>query len=272
MVIIAVLAGGAGAWFLRPAIAPDPRIAAAARRADDAEKAASVQKDRADALEKSLDTTAKAKRDAEAKLTVAEAAQSELAGKTAAEADQRKAAQAVQAKLRAAIDRSIGAITIDGGEVHLLIADRVLWKPNDDALTDRGKAWLNKVAAVLKDLPDRLVWVQGHTDDQPRPVSAGPEAARDAPKPPVTPPAKKSAKPAATAPPPPAPVIRFPTNWELSAARALSVVRYFQDVAKLDPSRLAALAFGQYAPVSKTDQAANRRLEIVVGARRLPAR
>jgi chemotaxis protein MotB len=66
-------------------------------------------------------------------------------------------------------------------------------------------------------------------------------------------------------------VIRFPTNWELSAARALSVVRYFQDVAKLDPTRLAALAFGQYVPVSKTDRSANRRLEIVVAARRPPA-
>lgn len=262
VVAAAVVAGGAGAWFLRPAIAPDARIAAAAQRAHDAGEAASTQKDRADALEKSLDTTAKAKRDAEAKLAVAEAAQAELAGKTAVETSQHQAAEAAQAKLKPAIDKSWGSITIDGAEVHLRIADRVLWKPNDDALTDRGKAALTKIAAALKDLPDRLVWVQGHTDDQP-------VALPKAPAPPA-PPAKKGGKPAAAAAAP-APVIRFPTNWELSAARALSVVRYFQDVAKLDPTRLAALAFGQYVPVSKTDRSANRRLEIVVAARRPPA-
>jgi chemotaxis protein MotB len=260
--VLALGAGGAGAWFLRPVIAPDARIAASARRAKDAEAAASAQKDRADALEKSLDATAKAKRDAEAKLGGAEAAQAELAGKTTAEANERKAAEAVVAKLKAAVG-SVGTLTIDGAEVHVRIADRLLWKPNDDALTDRGKAVLLKVAAALKDLPDRLVWVQGHTDDQPvalpKPIA-----------PPPPPPAKKGAKPVATALPP-APVVRFPTNWELSAARALGVVRYFQDVARLDPARLAALAFGQYAPVSKKDRGANRRLEIVVAARRPPA-
>jgi chemotaxis protein MotB len=69
----------------------------------------------------------------------------------------------------------------------------------------------------------------------------------------------------------PAPAIRFATSWELSAARALAVVHYLQDVAKLEPTRLAALAFGPYAPASKTDRAVNRRLEIVIVARRPPA-
>lgn len=255
--VLALGAGGAGAWFVRPVIAPDARIAASAKRAQDAEAAAGAQKDRADALEKSLDATAKAKREAEAKLGGAEAAQAELAGKATAEAKERKAAEAVQAKLKTAVG-SAGTVALDGAEVRLRIADRLLWKPNDDALTDRGKAVLLKVAAALKDLPDRLVWVQGHTDEQPVALP------RAAPAPP--PPAKKGAKPVAGVPP--APVVRFPTNWELSGARALGVVRYFQDVAKLDPARLAALAFGQYAPVSKKDRAANRRLEIVVAARR----
>lgn len=268
MVVVAVVMGFAGAWFVRPMIAPDRRIAAAAQRAHDADAAASTQKDRADALEKSLDAATKAQHDAEAKLTVAEGAQSELAGKTAAEAGQHKAAEAVQGKLRAVVDKAVGAVTIDGAEVHLQIADRILWKPNDDALTDRGKALLNKVAGVLKELPDKLVWVQGHTDDQP---VALPKAA---PPPPPPPPAKKGGKPAAAAAPAPAaaPVIRFPTNWELSAGRALSVVRYFQDVGKLDPTRLAALAFSQYAPLSRSDRAVNRRLEIVIVARRPPAK
>ena len=100
--------------------------------------------------------------------------------------------------------------------------------------------------------------VQGHTDDQPL---ALPKAV-----PPT--PAKKGPKPAGAL----SPAVRFPTNWELSAARALCVVHYFQDVAKLDPTRLAALAFGQYAPISKKDRSANRRIEIVVTAKQPPAK
>jgi chemotaxis protein MotB len=267
LLILGMAAGGAGVWFLQPMVAPDPRIAGAAKRASDAEAAAATQKQRADALEQSLDAAAKGKRDAEAKLAVASSAQSELAGKAADETGQRRAAEQIQAKLRAVVDRSWAQVALEGDDVHLQIADRILWKPNDDALTDRGKAVLGKLAAVLKETPDKLVWVQGHTDDQPVAIPRG------APPPPPPPPApaKKAARPVPAAPAP-VPVVRFPTNWELSAARALAVVHYFQDIAKLDPTRLTAQAYSQYAPVSKKDRSANRRLELVVVGRRPPAR
>jgi chemotaxis protein MotB len=248
--VVAALAGGAGAWFLQPAIAPDPRIAAAVRRASDAEAAATAQKTRADALDRSLEASGKARRDAEATVAGAEAARAELASKTADEAGRRKAAEAVQARLRPAV-AGAGALAIDGADVHVRIADRVLFKPGDDALTDHGKAVLGKLAAALKELPDHQVLVQGHTDDAPV-------------APPRPPPAPPHGKPAA------APPVRFPTGWELSAARALAVVHYLQDAAKLEPSRLAALAFGPYAPVSNKDRAANRRIEIVVAPGRRP--
>jgi chemotaxis protein MotB len=266
LLALGMAAGGAAVWFGKPLIVPEPRIATAEARATEADAAAATQKARADALEKSLDATARAKRDAEAKLTDASAAQTELAGKTAAATSQRKAAEQVQARLRAAVDKAWATIAIDGEAVHLQIADRMLWKPNDDALTDRGKAVLGKLAAVLKDLPDRLIRVQGHTDDQPIALAKPP-----APPPPAPPgPARKGARPAAVAPAPPPP--RFATNWELSSARALAVVHFLQDSAKLDPARLSAQAFGQYAPVSNKDKAANRRLELVVIARPPPGK
>ncbi len=62
----------------------------------------------------------------------------------------------------------------------------------------------------------------------------------------------------------PAPTVRFKSNWELSAARALQVVHYLQEQAKIDPAKLAALAFGEYRPVSKNNKALNRRIEIVL--------
>jgi len=262
VIVIAALAGGAGGWFLRPAVAPDPQAAAATRRASDAEAAASTQKTRADALDRSLDATGKARRDAETRLAAAETA---LTGRTADEAGQRKAAEAIQAKLKPALDRASGTIAIEGGEVHVRISDRVLFKASDDALTDRGRMILGKLAAALKDLPESRIWVQGHTDDTP--------VAPPRPPPPPAPPPPRGARPAPPPPPPPAaPVVRFPTNWELSAARAVAVVRYFQDIARLEPSQLVALGFGQYAPIAKKDRSANRRLEIVVAAAPTAAR
>jgi chemotaxis protein MotB len=250
-IALSAIAGGAGAWFLQPAIAPDPRIAAADKRASDAEAAAVAQKARADTLDKSLQAAAKGRQDTEVKLAAAEGAEAELASKIANEAGQRKAAEVVQTKLKPVATIS-GALVLDGNDVHLRITDRVLFKPTDDALTDRGKIVLGKLAAALKELPDRQVWVQGHTDDTPvalpRPSPAPAKGAKGVP--------------------PGAPQVRFPTNWELSAARALAVVRFLQDVGKVDPSQLTAAAFGQYAPISKKDRAANRRIEVVVAAKR----
>jgi chemotaxis protein MotB len=63
--------------------------------------------------------------------------------------------------------------------------------------------------------------------------------------------------------------IEFPSNWELSAARAATVVRLFAD-AGVDPHRMAALGFGEYQPAAGNDtlegRAANRRVVVVVTA------
>jgi chemotaxis protein MotB len=253
MVAAAAAAGATAAWFLQPAIAPDGRIAAAARQASDAQQAAKAQKERAESLEKSLDLTATAKREAEAKLAIAEVAQSELAGRQAADDTARKALEVVQAQLKAATDHAADAIVIDGGEVHVRLAERIMFKPGDDGLSDRGKQVLTRLAAALREAPEHQVWVQDHTDEIP---------AAPATPPPSKLAGKKPGKPV----PPPQP--RFATSWELSSARALAVIHYLQDVTKLEPARLAALAFGPYAPLSKKDRALNRRLEIVVAARK----
>jgi chemotaxis protein MotB len=59
---------------------------------------------------------------------------------------------------------------------------------------------------------------------------------------------------------------RFPSNWELSSARASSVVRYLHNIRKVHPSRLVAMGFGEYRPLIPNDnidhRARNRRVEI----------
>jgi chemotaxis protein MotB len=60
---------------------------------------------------------------------------------------------------------------------------------------------------------------------------------------------------------------RFPTNWDLSAARAIAVVRYLEPQG-IDPSQLSAVAFGKYHPIASNDtpegRAQNRRINIVI--------
>jgi flagellar motor protein MotB len=238
--------GGAGTWLVQPRIAPDPRIAAATRRAADAEQAAGAQKQRADALERSLDTTAAAKRAVDGKLGAAEAAQAELTRRTAAEAARREAGAAAQTRLRAALDKGVGTVELDGDELRIAIAERTVWKPADDALTDRGKAVLQRLAAALAELPDRAIAVRAFVDE--------PAAARAAAAP------RKAAKGAPVAAPP-----RFTTAWELAAARALAVVHFFDEAAKLPPGRLAAIAAGP--PPAAKDRAASHRLELVISPR-----
>ncbi|HTM19064.1 MAG TPA: OmpA family protein, partial [Kofleriaceae bacterium] len=102
-------------------------------------------------------------------------------------------------------------------------------------LTPGGMKVLDRVGAALA-VVDQQIWVQGHTDDTPITPAAG-----------VTP--------------------KFASNWELSAARALTVVHYLQDVGKIDPRRLAAVAFGQHRPASHRSKARNRRIEIVLAPR-----
>lgn len=236
-------------YVVRPCVSKDPRVAELEDKVVEVDKAAGTQKQRADGLEKDLDVMRTTKASVEKKLTEAQKAQTELQSRTAdAEKDAKDRADA-QKKLQAAVDKATGTISADGNEIRLQLVDKILFKLNDDQLTDPGKKVLDKVAVALKELPDKQIWVQGHTDDTPI----------FNPAPPKQPPLKKGQKP-----PPPPPPPKFATNWELSAYRALSVVHYLQDVGKIEPTRLAALAFGQYHPLRGASKAANRRIEIVL--------
>jgi len=256
---IAVVVGAIAGFIVKPSHADE--VADARAKADAAAKAADSEKGRADGIAKQLAAVMKAKEDADTKIE-------QLANK-AADAEKRASElAAAEKRLAGTIDSSQGSVSTEGDEIHLKLVDKVLFAVGDDQLTDKGKAVLDKVAAALKEIPDKQVWVQGHTDDQPifvpppkKDAAASAKDAKDAK-------GKKAGK--ATAPDPkaaattaPAPV-RFITNWELSAARALQVVHYLQDTGKIDPTRLAALAFGQYHPVSKSNKALNRRIEIVL--------
>jgi chemotaxis protein MotB len=254
---LAAMIGGAALFGLLVGWLVTPTHSGELSKAKDdleaAQKSASAASERAKGLDEQVDKLKKANEYSDTQLKEAQGKQKDAEQKV-------NDSEAVQKKLQQTIDKSQGSVTTEGEEIHLKLVDKVLFSTGEDQLTDRGKAVLAKVAVALKELPDKGVWVQGHTDDQPIYI---PPPKKDAANTKAKPPAK-GAKPkgAPTGPPPlsPHPI----TNWELSAARALSVVHYLQDVGKVDPSRLAALAFGQYRPISKSNKAQNRRIEIVL--------
>ena len=247
----ALVAGAVLGFVVRPMVTTDARIPELETKVGEVTTAADAQKTRADDLDKQLARTKSEKTAAETKLTDAMKAQKELATRVSEAEDKAKAVAASKEKLQKVVDAQIGIVSADGDEITLRLVDKVMFKTLDDQLTDRGKVVLDKVAVALKEMSDKQIWVQGHTDDQP--IVQPPPA--------KAPPPKKGGKPA------PIPAVagpKFATNWELSAARALTVVHYLQDTSKIEPSRLAALAFGQYRPVSKANKALNRRIEIVL--------
>jgi chemotaxis protein MotB len=119
--------------------------------------------------------------------------------------------------------------------VRVDMIDEILFDSGEATLKPAGIEVLRRVGAVLKKVEDKLVVVQGHTDNVP---IIGRLAER------------------------------FPTNWELSAARAVNVTRFLQDEVEIDPERLSASAFSEFQPRADnaTDEGRqkNRRIEILL--------
>lgn len=133
---------------------------------------------------------------------------------------------------------------LDGREGVRVVGDRfvfsseVLFQPGAAELAAEGRAQIAGVVEILNEIrgeiPPEIDWiirVDGHTDNLP--LSGFGE---------------------------------FRDNWELSQARALSVVRYMQESLGFPPDRLAATGFGEYRPVAAGDdnaaRALNRRIEL----------
>ena len=141
------------------------------------------------------------------------------------------AATALEDKLQALLKDGQGQVLKgEDGRLTLQLVDKVLFKSGEAELSKRGHRVMARLGVALKELSDKQVWVQGHTDDVPI------QKANDA----------------------------FKSNWELSAMRALTVVHFLEDQSGVDPKRLAAAAFGSHRPVSRHKKAKNRRIEIVL--------
>ncbi len=126
-------------------------------------------------------------------------------------------------------------ITQMADKLKLSIVDKILFPSGETDISPEGLLVLERIGNILKNTKDKAVRVEGHTDN----VRIGGRL--------------KTV---------------FPTNWELSTARATHVVRFLQEKTGMDPKRLEAVGMGQYQPVATNDtpegRAQNRRIEILL--------
>ena len=123
-------------------------------------------------------------------------------------------------------------IDVEKTVVYISIADKMLFKSGSATVSDRAKEVLGKVATVVNSKPEMEVQVEGYTDNVPIKTK------------------------------------NMQDNWDLSVARAASVVRVLQNDFEVAPSRLIAAGRSEYVPLASNDTAEgrsiNRRTRIVI--------
>jgi chemotaxis protein MotB len=121
-------------------------------------------------------------------------------------------------------------------KLKVIFVDKILFDSGSAEINPKGKELLRVLAKSLKEIKNQNIVIEGHTDN----VSL----------------TKYLIK-------------RFPSNLELSTARASAVAHFFQEERGIDPQRLSARGYSFYRPVSPNDteegRRQNRRIEIVLG-------
>jgi chemotaxis protein MotB len=130
-----------------------------------------------------------------------------------------------------------GKVTITQlkGRLKVNMVDEILFDSGKATIKAQGVKVLERVGKVLLNVKDQAIRIEGHTDN----VPIGPDLAT-----------------------------RYPTNWELSVARATAVARYLQEKIGVDPRSISATGYGQYQPIASNEteqgRTRNRRIEIVL--------
>lgn len=123
------------------------------------------------------------------------------------------------------------SVSMNAKGVFVEMKEAILFEPGSASLKSEGIEVLKQLEDLINDFDNELV-IEGYTDDVP----------------------ESSA--------------RFPTNWELSTARAVSVVRHLIDEENIDPKRLSAVGYGEHRPIVPNDsvenRASNRRVNILI--------
>jgi chemotaxis protein MotB len=125
----------------------------------------------------------------------------------------------------------ISDIRSDSEGVHVSLASSTFFDPGETLIKEQALPALEKICKVIVTLNRRLI-IEGHTDNVPIHTQ------------------------------------RFPSNWELSATRASTIVRYMIARHKFDASKLAAVGYADQRPLTANDtpehRSKNRRIDILI--------
>lgn len=126
-------------------------------------------------------------------------------------------------------------VTLQERGIKISFDSRLLFPSGSAQLNPRSIRFIDQVASrLLKNTPSHLIHIEGHTDASP--ISG-----------------------------------RYPSNWELSSARACAVVRHFINYHKFAPTDLAAIGYAESRPVTSNstaqNRAKNRRIDIILHSR-----
>ncbi|SFE78220.1 flagellar motor protein MotB [Trichococcus pasteurii] len=123
------------------------------------------------------------------------------------------------------------SMSMDADGVYMNVKAAILFTPGSAVITESGTAALQKVAELIGNFENKVV-IEGHTDNIPHHDQ------------------------------------KFESNWELSAGRAIAVLRHLAEQRSIDPARLSAVGYGEYNPLVPNDtaeqRAENRRVNIVL--------
>jgi chemotaxis protein MotB len=139
----------------------------------------------------------------------------------------------LMADMKAEVNQGQVRITQMADRLSVSVVDRILFPSGEAEISPAGLRLLKRVGNVLKNAENKIIRVEGHTDNVPISDRL---------------------------------VKKFPTNWELSSARAMNVVRFLQDDVAINPARLEAVGLSEYHPVAangtESGRVQNRRIEI----------
>jgi chemotaxis protein MotB len=139
--------------------------------------------------------------------------------------------QTVKGELKDKIDQGEVNLLHSGKGLILRLPEFLFFDSGQATVRPEARPLLDKLARILKLIPNQIL-IEGHTDN--RPIH--------------TP--------------------QFPSNWELSTARAAALVRYFVEEHHLDPARFGAAGYGEFHPVADNSddkgRQANRRVELII--------
>lgn len=136
------------------------------------------------------------------------------------------------ADLRSDLGRELGkgeiAVRESGGRVIVSMKERILFDSGSARISKSGQRTLNRMARTLRKIRNNMIMVEGHTDSMPI--------------------RSKSL------------LARYPTNWDLAAARAANVLKYLEKKGKVQPELLGLAGYGCYLPAAANDCEKNRKL------------